>query len=164
MRLFFTAVIATAAFASSISAFQARGGAAGGQPTIRACSLLTRELIRKVTPYEGKALEISLMGGPEADSLGAGGSDCCDGGICVQIDPRFGFETFKAQKGWEHAEHVSVGDEALFHDNIGEWAELVVRSGAHLLTIRMDIPRGKTAASIKSNVLALANALLPALK
>jgi len=82
----------------------------------------------------------------------------------VQIDPRFGFETFKAQKGWEHAEHVSVGDEALFHDNIGEWAELVVRSGAHLLTIRMDIPRGKTAASIKSNVLALANALLPALK
>jgi len=120
--------------------------------------------VRKVTPFEGKALDIYLMNAPEEDTLGAGGSDCSDGGIAVQIDPRFTFEAFKRQKGWEHAEHVGVGDEALFHDNIGEWAELVVRSGPHVLTIRMDVPRGKTAAAIKPNVIALANALLPALK
>jgi len=121
-------------------------------------------LIRKVTPYEGKALDVMLTGDPEADSLGAGGSDCSDGGISIQIDPRFTFDMFKQQKGWENAEHLPVGDEALFHDNIGEWAELVTRSGSHLLTIRMSIPRGKTAGSIKSNVIALANAILPALK
>ena len=164
MRLPLTVVAVIASLTPSISAFQARGGAATGNSTLHACSLLTRELIRKVTPYEGKALDVNLMGGPEEDTLGAGGSDCTDGGISVQIDPRFTFEGFKGQKGWEHAEHVGVGDEALFHDNIGQWAELVVRSGSHLLTIRMNIPRGKTAESIKPNVIALAKELLPKLK
>jgi hypothetical protein len=165
MRLPLLAVPVVGFLASSIFAFQARGTATAGEPAVHACSLLTKELIRKVTPYEGKALDISLSQDPEENTLGAGGSDCCNGGICVQIDPRFTFEAFKGQRGWESAEHVvGVGDEALFHDNIGEWAELIVRSRPHLLTIRMDIPRGKTAASIKPNVIALAKELLPKLK
>jgi len=163
MRLLLTVAVSIGFLTPSTLAFQARGRAAATTSSVRACALLTRDLIRKVTPYEGKALDIALTGAPEEDSLGAGGSDCSDGGIAIQIDPRFTFETFKRQKGWENAEHVTVGDEALFHDNIGEWAELVVRSGSHLLTIRMDIPRGKTAASIKPNVIALAKAILPAI-
>jgi len=162
MRLALLAVVVIGSLASSISAFQARGTAT---PAVHACSLLTKELIRKVTPYEGKALDISLSQDAEENTLGAGGADCCNGGICVQIDPRFTFEAFKRQRGWETAEHLAgVGDEALFHDNIGEWAELIVRSGPHLLTIRMDVPRGRTAASVKPNVIALAKELLPKLK
>ena len=159
-----TAVVAIAWLVPPTSAFQARGATA--TTNVRACSLLTTDLIRKVTPYEGKALEINLVGSPEENTLGAGGSDCSHGGISLLIDPsRSNFDSFRKQKGWEQAEHIAgVGDEALFHDNIGEWAELVVRSGSHLFAIRMDIPTGKTAASIKPNVVALAKAILPALK
>jgi hypothetical protein len=162
MPLLLTAAVLIASLALPPAASQTRGATA--QPAIRACSLLTRELVRKVTPYEGKALEISLAGGPEENTLGAGGSDCSDGGISLLVDPRFSFDSFRKQKGWEQAEHIAgVGDEALFHDNIGEWAEMVVRSGSHVFTIQMDIPTGKTAASVKPNVVALAKAILPAL-
>lgn len=57
-----------------------------------------------------------------------------------------------------------LGDEALFHDDIGEWAELIVRSGSHLLAVRMDIPKGKTAESIKPNTVELVRALLPKIR
>ena len=164
MRLLLAVVVAISFCTPSMYAFHAQGSAATGKSTVHACALLTNDLVRKVTPYEGKSLDAVLMGAPEEDTLGAGGSDCSYGGIAIQIDPRFTFDTFKKQKGWESAEHVAVGDEALFHDNIGEWAELVVRSGSHVLTVRMDIPRGKNAASIKPNVIALAKSILPALK
>jgi hypothetical protein len=166
MRLLFSALFVSSCVMPSAAAFQARGAADATKSTIHACSLLTKELVRKVTPYEGKALEIVLMANsePEEDTLGAGGSDCTYGGVAVQIDPRFTFEAFKKEMG-EHAERVDgVGDEALFRDNIGEWGDMVVRSGPHLLTIRMDIPKGKSAASIKPNVVALAKELLPKLK
>jgi hypothetical protein len=167
MRLLLSCLLAMGCLVRPIAASQARGRAASGPSTIRACALLTRELARKMTPYEGQALQFMLRSSPEPeeDTLGAGGSDCSDLGIAVQIDPRFSFEVFRRQKDWEQAEHVAgLGDDAFFHDNIGEWAELIVRSGPHLLTIRMNVPPGKTAASIKPNVVALAKALLPNLK
>ena len=167
MRLLLSCLFGVSCFVPAIAAGQARGRADNGASTIRACALLTRELARKTTPYEGQALQLFLKSSPEPeeDTLGAGGSDCSYLGIDLLIDPRFSFETFRRQKDWEQAERVGgLGDEALFHDNIGEWAELVVRSGSHLLAIRMDVPRGKTAASIKPNVVALAKALLPNLK
>ena len=157
--------IATWLAAPPASALQARGATSTNAPAIRACSLLTKELVKKVTPFEGKALDIYLMGEPDADSNGAGGTDCSYGGIAIQIDPNFSYEAFKNQKDWANAEPVAgVGDEALFHDNIGEWAEMIVRSGPHLLTIRMDVPKGKPAASIKPNVIALAKELLPKIR
>lgn len=153
--------------ALSPSTLQVRGATSTTKPAVRACSLLTKELVNKVTPFDAKTLQVYFFGNaaPEEDSLGAGGSDCSYGGIAIQIDPRFSYDAFKKQKGWENAESVGgLGDEALFHDNIGEWAEMIVRSGPHLLTIRMDIPRGHSGASIKPNVIALAKELLPKIK
>jgi hypothetical protein len=57
-----------------------------------------------------------------------------------------------------------VGAAAYFRDNRGEWGELYVRSDTHVLTIQMDVPTAKTAASIQSNTVALAKAILPKLK
>ena len=153
--------------ALSPSTSQARGATSTARPAIRACSLLTKELVTKVTPFDAKTLQVYFFGNaePEADSLGAGGTDCSYGGIAIQIDPNFSYDAFKKQKGWETAEPVGgLGDEALFHDNIGEWAEMIVRSGPHLLTIRMDIPKGHSGASIKPNVVTLAKELLPRIK
>jgi hypothetical protein len=168
MRLFVSCVFVIRCFVPSMSAFQARATAARGKPAIHACSLLTKELIKKVTPLDAKELAVYYMAAPEAeeDTLGAGGSDCSSGGIAVQIDPTlFSFDSLKKDKDWEHAEPVAgVGDKALFHDNAGEWAEMVVQAGPHLLTIRMDTPNGKIPASIKPNVIALAKELLSKLK
>lgn len=161
-----TSLVVITCCASSPAAFQTRGGTQTAKPpAVSACSLLTRDLIRKVTPEDAPALRILLLGEPDADSTGAGGSDCTDGGITIQIDPMFSFATYKKQPDWGRAESVpGVGDEALFHDNNGLWAEFVVRSGPHVLTIRMSVPNGKTAAAIKPNVVMLAKELLPKLK
>ncbi len=165
MRFVVASLFAVTCVAPSTSAFQAHGGPAIPKATIHACSLLTKELVRRVTPLEAKVLDLYFLQPPQEDTLGAGGSDCEYGGIAVQVDPKFSYDTFKKQPGWEHAEPVpGIGDEALFHDNIGEWAEMIARSGPHLLTIRMDVPKGKTAESIKPNVVALAKALLPKLQ
>jgi hypothetical protein len=164
MRLFISSLLVIGCFAVSISASQARGTAATGKkPGIHACSLLTKELVTKVTPYEGKALELQFLGGPDEDSDGAGGSDCSYGGIDIQIDPTtYNVASLKKQKGAEPV--AGVGDEAVFQDIQGHWAQLAVRSGSHLLGIRMDIPNGKSAAAIKPNTITLAKTLLPMLK
>jgi hypothetical protein len=100
----------------------------------RACSLLTREVVTKVTPYEKQALDLVMRVPPNSDALGARGSECTYGGA------------------------------AYFRDNGGRWAELYVRTGAHVITIQMSVPTGRTAASIQPNVVALAKVLLPQLK
>jgi hypothetical protein len=58
----------------------------------------------------------------------------------------------------------NLGDRAHFRDNKGRWAELYMLAGSHVLTIQMDVPNGRTAASIQPNVIALAKAVLPQLK
>ena len=66
------------------------------------------------------------------------------------------------QKDWTPVPNVA--DAAFFHDNRGRYAELMLRSGPRVLTIQMDVPQGRTAASIQSNTVALAKAVLPKLK
>ena len=81
----------------------------------------------------------------------------------MQIDPFPATNLERlVQKDW--APVPNVADAAYFHDNRGRYAELMLRSGSRLLTIQMDVPTGRTAASIQSNTIALAKALLPKLK
>jgi hypothetical protein len=55
-----------------------------------------------------------------------------------------------------------VGDEAYLRANKParslEFAELYARVGSHILTIQMDVPDGKTTASVKPGLVALAKA------
>ena len=164
MRLFMSSLLVIGCLTVSISASQTRGTApAGKKPAVKACSLLTKDLVRKVTPYEGQALDVMLLGGPNEDSDGAGGSDCNYGGIDLQIDPTtYDVASLKKQKGSEPV--AGVGDDAVFQDIMGRWAQLAVRSGSHVLGIRMSIPMGKSAAAIKPNTITLAKTLLPMLK
>ncbi len=46
----------------------------------------------------------------------------------------------------------------------GQYAELYARTDARVLTIQMSVPTGRTTASIKPNVIAMARAVLPKLK
>ena len=104
-----------------------------------------------------------LLVAPMEDALGKSGSACWYGGITLQVDP-FASATFEKQRDKAWVPVSDVGDSAYFRDNRGNYAELYVRVGGRALTIQMDVPRGRTSASIQPNVIALAKALLPRLK
>ena len=130
----------------------------------RACSLLTKEVLQKVTPEERERFEFGLTIPAAEEPVGVSGSMCEYGGVLLQIDPfasTAGIEEMLAAK-WTPIS--DVGDVAYFRDNIGEWGELYVRDGSRVITIQMDIPTGRTAESIKPNIIALAQAILPKLR
>ena len=139
----------------------ARGAGTPARPS--ACALLTKELVTQITPYDTQTLAGVLGVRPTEDPIGQSGSACSYGGITMQIDP-FPFATIEKMRTPAWAAVPGVGDAAYFRDNRGEWGELYVRSGTHVLTIQMDVPTGKTTASIQSNTVALAKAILPKLK
>jgi hypothetical protein len=148
---------------TEVKAFQATGGAPTAKPAVRACTLLTKEVVTQVTPYDKKALDLVMLVPPMEDSLGASGSACSYGGITMQVDP-FAPAVFERAKKPTWAVVQGLGDTAYFADNGGRWAELYVAAEGRVLTIQMDIPMGKTAASIQPNVIALTKAILPKLK
>jgi hypothetical protein len=145
--------------------------AAAGKPGIRACSLLTKELVMQVSPFEQQAPEqrdlhrqLLTELPPEEESVGPSGSACNYGGVYLQIDPFAAPTRTEKDLAQTWVPLSDVGDVAYFRDNRGKWAELYVRAGARVLTIQMDVPEGRTAESIKPNVTALAKAILPKLR
>lgn len=149
---------------TELMAFQSARGAQPAKPAVRACPLLTREVVTQVSPYEKKVLDV-VLGVPASEDPVGSGSGCSYGGITMQVDP-FPPAVFDKQrekdKKWVAVQ--GVGDTAYYRDNMGRWGELYVASAGHVLTIQMDIPMGKTAASIQPNTIALAKAILPKLK
>ena len=161
MRLIVALLLVMGCFIE-VKAFQAARGAQTAKPAVRACALLTKEVVTQVTPYDKKTLDLVLTVPPMEDSLGASGSACSYGGITMQVDP-FAPAVFERQKKNTWVVVPGLGDTAYFVDNSGRWAELYVNAAGRVLTIQMDIPMGKTAASIQPNVIALAKAILPKL-
>jgi hypothetical protein len=163
MRHVVASLLVVTCFAPETLALQSGSGAAPGRNAVSACSLLTKELVTQVTPYDKQAFAAVMLVPPMEDSVGPSGSACSYGGITMQIDP-FAPAVFEKQRDKTWALVPNVGDGAYFRDNKGRWAELYARTGARVLTIQMDVPTGRTAASIQPNTIALANALLPKLK
>jgi hypothetical protein len=128
---------------------------------VKACSILSKDLIAQHTPYEKDALKLVLLIPPQEDAIGATGSACEYGGVHLQVNPfgsPQGVETRLAKDGWSR--EAGVGDVALFRDNRGAYAELYVRAGARVITIQMSVPNGTTTMGIKPNTIALARAVL----
>ena len=147
---------------SAPAAFQTSGGAAAGKPRLRACALLTRELIDKFATAESK--RVLHLVPPQEDMLGAHGSACEYGGIGFQIDPFARPEEIRKSLGKEWQAVAGVGDTAYFRSNRNNYAELMVWTGTHHFTIQMSVPTGATAESIRPNTIGLANALIPKLR
>jgi hypothetical protein len=139
------------------------------RPALAACSLLPKDVVAQVTPYDNRAFERVTMIPPNEESAGKSGSACSYGGIHLQVDP-FSWSVVESrrksetQRGevWEPL--ADLGDAAYFHDNRGRFAELAVHAGTQVLTIQMDVPPDRTTAAVKPNAIALARALLPKLR
>ena len=162
MHRIVTCVLSLACAAGPVSAFHPQDSSTKAAP--RACTLLTKELITRVTP--ARDTRYLFMVPPSEDKVGANGSGCQYGDTYLQIDPftPARLDALYKERSQVWAKVPGVGDAAYFHDNRGEYAELFVRAGAHVLTIQMDVPAGSTSEAIKPNVIAMANALIPKLK
>jgi hypothetical protein len=160
----FVLLFVMSGFAIQATTVQSGSGAAAGKRAVGACSLLTKELVTQVTPYEKQVLDVVTQIPPSEDPVGPSGSACEYGGIGLQIDPFGSPARIEKEFGTKWERVADVGDVAYFRNNIGRWGELYVRAGAHVLTIQMAVPNGRTAESIKPNTIALAKAILPKLK
>jgi hypothetical protein len=153
MRHVVVLFIAISCITPGAAAFQARsGGAAAGQPAVRACAVLTRDL---VAPFTENKQMLDLIPAEE-QKVGASGTACDYGAVRLQLFPGNVKRTMP-----KDLQPVSgVGDGGLFRSNRNRYAELTVWTSKHNLDLQVSVPSGRTAEDIKPDVIALANAIL----
>jgi hypothetical protein len=146
---------------ASAAVAQSSAKPASGKTAIRACALMTRDLVAK---YDTQSPKIREMFKPEEEAIGTHGSSCNDGGFFVQIDPFVRSDDLRRSPAKDWQPVAGVGDTAFFHNNKNRWAELIVWTGSHHFTIQLNVPDGGTAESVKSNTTGMAAALIAKLK
>jgi hypothetical protein len=143
--------------------FVASAQSGGGATAIKACSLLSRELVIKVTPGNNQRVDNIK---PNEGPIGTTGSACEWGDLLVQIDPftpaRLDEMRKSTGKNWEPV--PGVGDATYFHNIQGILAELLGRIGTHTFGIQLTVPAGSTVSATKANTIIVANAIVPKLK
>ena len=161
MRVISTLFSIVAGLAAANPAAAQAGQSASGKPAVRACEVLTQEMVAKYDTQDPKLRKLIPR---HEEPIGSHGSSCDDGGIHIQINPFLRSDTLRKspRKDWQALS--GVGDTAYFHNNKDRWAELMVWSGAHHFTIQLSVPNGGTAESVKPNTIGLANALIAKLK
>ena len=147
--------------AASPAAAQSTAKAASGPPALRACSLLTRDLVAKFDTLNPKVRGLFK---PEEEAIGTHGSSCDDGGILLQVNPFVRHDDLRKSPGKDWQRVDGLGDAAFFKDNGGRWGELIVWTGRRHFTLQISVPNGATAASVKPNATGLATALIAKLK
>ena len=156
MRVNVTSVSIVACLAAASPAFSQ-----SGKPAIRACEVLTRDMVAKYDTQNPKLRDLIPR---QEEAIGSHGSSCDDGGILIQIDPFLRSDVYRKSppKDWQAV--TGVGDTAYFRNNRNMWAELMVWTGTHHFTIQLSVPNGGTAESVKPNTIGLATAIVAKLK
>lgn len=135
--------------------------AQSGKPAIRACEVLTRDVVAKFDTGNPKMRDLIPR---DEEAIGSHGSSCNDGSIFVQIDPFLNSDSYRKSPAKDWQAVSGVGDTAYFHDNRDRYAELMVWSGRHHFTIQLSVPDGRTAEAVKPNTIGIATALVAKLK
>ena len=161
MRVSITSLSIVACLAIASSTVAQSGKPSSGKPAIRACELLTREMVAKYDTHDPKLRDLIPR---QEEAIGSHGSSCDDGGILIQIDPFLRSDVYRKSppKDWQAVSGVC--DTAYFRNNGNLWAELMVWTGARHFTIQLSVPNGGTAESVKAKAMGLATALVAKLK
>jgi hypothetical protein len=147
--------VALTCITSQEAASQTRsGGAAAGQPAIRACAVLTREL---VAPFTENKTILDLIP-PAEETLGTTGTACQYGSVRLQLFPGRGGKRTVSAKDLQPIS--GAGDGGYFRSNRNRYAELMVWTSKHSLDLQVSVPSGKTAEAMKPDIVALANTTL----
>jgi hypothetical protein len=153
------AVLVVGAGAAGV-ATPAHDQAGGSQyQIVKVCSLLPVAEVKKLAPWEPMFDQMKI----EEEGFG-GGSSCNYPTATVQV-MQFRQGTIDAlAKGAKLEPVAGVGDAAWLRNNRDEYAELMARVGPHLLTVQLNIDRGKTFDSSKPTVLGLGKAFAARLR
>jgi hypothetical protein len=135
--------------------------AQAGATPIKPCSLLTRELVQKVSLANKK-----IDAAPTEERLGASGTACDWGDLMLQVDPFTAarFEEMRKTYGAKWEAIPGVGDAAYLHNVQNTVAELFVRVGARTFGMMVTVPVGSTTAAMKPSIIEVANAIVPKLR
>ena len=132
--------------------------AAAFQAGIKACSILTRDL---VLPFAENPKLLDLIP-PEEEPMAGGGAACEYGIVRLQISPGAGPKRAAPDKEWQPLS--GAGEAAFFRSNRNRYAELMFWTPKHYLTLQVSVPTGSTAEAIKPKVLTLANQVIAKLR
>ena len=151
------AALLTIGIGNTALAFQARGGGAPAGSGIKACSVLTRDLVE---PFSANKRALDLIP-PEEETMSSG-SACEWGVVRLQLYPARPGASHTAPKDYQPL--PGVGDAAFFHNNRNQYAELLVWSGTHQFTLQVSVPTGSTADAMKPKTVDLAQAIIKKLR
>jgi len=135
----------------------AQGGATpppAAQARVRACALLSRAEVKALVPWHAALDQIAH----EEEPIGTIGSSCNYPGVHVQVLV-YSQRTMDLVRQKPGAEAVSgLGQSAYVVNNGGDYAEVYVQAGPHLLTVQADVTDSFEA--LKPRAIALARALV----
>lgn len=155
MQQVVTFVVALGCGTSLAAVSQAGSGAPkAGLPAVRACQVLTRDL---VAPLTANKTVLDLLP-PEESAVGTSGTACQYGAVRLQLFPGRGGKRTPSVKDLQPISGAGQG--GYFHNNRDRYAELTVWTDKHSLDLQVSVPSGRTAEAIKPDVIALANAII----
>ena len=154
MRHIFTLFVAISCITEAATAQTRSGGPAASQPAVRACAVLTREL---VAPFSENKKILDLIP-PKEEALESSGTACQYGSVRLQLFPGRGGKRTPYTKDLQPVS--GVGEGGYFRSNRDRYAELMAWTSKHSLDLQVSVPSGRTAESIKADVVALANAII----
>lgn len=133
MNRFAVALLIALAIGSSYP--QALSAQAGASPAVRVCSLLPKEEVKRHVPWIDALDRME----PEEEAIGASGSSCNYPSVHIQVLPSSSRILEIAHKKGGLERISGIGDEAYFYNNSGEYAEVYVRAGRHILTVQANV-------------------------
>ena len=160
MRHIVTIVIAIGCITAPIAASQARtGGTAAATTGVRACSVLTKEMVAPFSPNK-QVLDVIK---PTDESMGSG-SACNWGGVRLQLFATPRAKQTRTPPAKDMTPLSGAGEAAYFRSNRDQYAEAAIWTATHYLMLQIGVPTGSTAEAIKPRVVTLANAIIAKLK
>ena len=155
MRQMVTLFLAISCLTPQEAPSQARSGAPpSSQATVRACAVLSRDL---VAPFTENKKILDLIP-PQEEELGTSGTACEYGAVRLQLFPGRGGKRTMSAKDLEPIS--GAGEGGYFRSNRNGYAELMVWTSKHSLDLQVSVPSGRTAEAMKADVVALANAII----
>jgi hypothetical protein len=142
-----------------LAASQAPAGAAAGATAVRACSVLTKDM---VAPFSANKQVLDVMK-PTDESMGSG-SACQWGGVRLQLFPSPRAKQTRTPPVKDMKPLSGAGEAAYFRSNRDQYAELAIWTATHYLMLQVSVPMGSTAEAIKPNTVTLANAIIAKLR
>ena len=147
---------------SPLSASPQKPAAAPGAKAerINACSLLTRDEVRKIAPWTPVLDQFKS----EEEPIGTTGSACEYPSVRIQVLP-FSPGTIEAAKKRGKLEAVAgVGDDAYLYENPAGYAEVYAKIGTRLVTVQKSVRPGDKMEAAKPVAVTLARAVVAKLR